>query len=194
MISLDQVKKLRELTFAPIGDCREALEKSGGDFNKAVDELRKIGKVKSIKKSERATGSGIIESYVHPNRKIGVLVDLRCETDFVAKNETFLELAHELVLQVAAMNPLYISREDVPAEVLSKEKELYKEDKNLKGKPANVVEQIVNGKLENYFSEVCLLEQQYVKDPKIKISDLVAIYVGKIGENIKIKRFTRLEL
>lgn len=189
------ISQLRQMTGAGISDCREALEQSGGDLEKAVEFLRKKGATKAAKKiAERQAGEGIVESYIHDNKKIGVLLELRCETDFVARNEDFKKLAHELALQIAAFNPSYIKPEDVTAEDLAKEKEVYAEQLAQEGKPADMIDKIVEGKLQKYFEEVCLLKQPYVKDDKVKIEDLISQYIAKLGEKIEVTRFSRFQI
>lgn len=170
---LEKIKKLREITSAPIGKCREALENSGGDLEKAKEYLRKIGESLLEKKKEASAGQGIVEGYIHFNGRVGALVEMRAETDFVSRNEEFKKLAHEVALQVATMKPLYLKKEDVPEEVLKEKK---KEVDNL----------------EKWFEEVCLLEQSYIKDEKMKIKDLINEYANKFGEKIEVRRFVRL--
>jgi elongation factor Ts len=186
------VKEIREITGAGIMDVKEALTESGGDKEKTLDLLRKKGIAKLAKKSDRLAKEGIVESYIHGGGRIGSLVELNCETDFVARTEDFKNLAKELALHIAAANPLYVSREDVPAEVIEKEKEIYKEQS--KGKPDDVIEKMLEGKLAKYFEEVCLLEQSFVKDPDKKISNLIAESTAKMGENVQVRRFARFML
>ncbi|MFQ5952340.1 MAG: translation elongation factor Ts [Candidatus Omnitrophota bacterium] len=192
MSIMDNIKKLRFKTSAGVMECKEALKESGGDIEKAVEILRKKGIAKAAKKASRVAGQGIIESYVHMGNRIGVLVEMNCETDFVARNHEFKKVAKELAMQVAAANPLYVSREDVTEDAKEKEKEIFRSQ--IKDKPADVTEKIVDGKIEKYFSEVCLLEQPFIKDPNVKIKDIVTQLIAKIGENIVIKRFVRYEL
>lgn len=189
---MDAVKKLRVKTSAGMMDCKDALKKAEGDIEKAVEILRKKGIAKAAKKAERVAEQGVIESYVHMGGRLGVLVEVNCETDFVAKNDQFRHLTKDLAMQVAASNPEYVSADEVPAEVLEKEKEIIKTQ--IKGKPDDVVEKIVEGKIKKYFSEVCLLEQPFIKDPDKKIKDLVTQSIAKLGENIVVKRFIRFEL
>ncbi len=188
----DLIKELRELTGAGILDVKEALKEAGEDKDKAILILRKKGALKLGKKAERTAKEGIIAQYIHPGSKIGVLLELNCETDFVARTEEFQSVAKDIALHIAAAGPLYVSTEDVPANVIAKEKEIYKEE--AKGKPEDVAEKIVNGKISKYYEEVCLLEQPFVKNPDIKIKDLLAESVSKIGENVKIGRFARFVL
>ncbi len=192
MSLLDAVKKLRFKTSAGMMECKEALKESGGDIEKAVEVLRKKGIAKAAKKSSRIAGQGIIESYIHMDNRIGVLVEINCETDFVAKTNEFRTFTREMAMQVAAANPLYVKREEVPAESVAKEKEIFASQ--IKDKPDNVVEKIVNGKVEKYFSEVCLLEQPFIKDPNQRIKELLTQLIAQLGENIVVKRFVRFEV
>lgn len=192
MSLLDAVKKLRFKTSAGMVDCKEALKESGGDIEKAVDVLRKKGIAKAAKKASRVAGQGVIESYIHMGNRIGVLLEVNCETDFVAKTSEFKTFTRELALQVAAANPLYVKREEVPVESVEKEKEIFASQ--IKDKPDNVVEKIVKGKIEKYFSEICLLEQPFIKDPNQRIKELVTQLIAKLGENIVVKRFVRFEV
>jgi len=194
MVTLEEIKKLREETGVSIMECKRALQEASGDLDEAKEILRKKGKDLAMKKSSRRAEEGIVASYIHPNKKIGVLLDIRCETDFVAKSQDFQELAHELCLQIAAMSPLYVSKEDIPKEILDREKEIYKEQFQRENKPNEVLDKIIEGKLKKYFEEVCLLDQTYIKDPKRKISEIVQEKIAKLGENIIIKRFTRYQI
>jgi elongation factor Ts len=189
---MEAVKKLRFKTSAGMMECKAALKETDGDIDKAVDVLRKRGIAKAAKKTSRVAGQGTIESYIHTGGRIGVLLEVNCETDFVAKNEDFREFTKGLVMQIAAANPMYVSREDVPAESIEKEKEIGRSQ--IKDKPEPVVEKIVNGKLEKYYSEVCLLEQPYIKDPNLRIKDMLTQIIATLGENIVVKRFTRYEV
>lgn len=191
-MSNDLLKELREATGAGILEIKQALEEANGDKEKAVEILRKKGGLKLGKKADRVTKEGIVEAYIHPGAKVGVLLELNCETDFVARTEDFKNLAKDLALHVAAASPLYVSSADVPQAIQDKEKEIYQEQ--VKGKPADVVGKILEGKLAKYFEEVCLLEQPYVKNPDIKVKDLLGEAVSKIGENIQIRRFSRFVL
>lgn len=186
------MKELRELTGAGMLEIKHALAESGNDKTKAIEILRKKGALKMGKKSDRIAKEGLVETYIHPGNKVGVLLELNCETDFVARTQDFKTLAKDLALHIAASNPLYLSSSDVPAAVLEKEKEIYKEQ--IKGKPKEVVEKIVAGKLAKYYEETCLLEQPFVKNPEIKVQDLLAEAVAKMGENIKVRRFARFVL
>ncbi|MEO2065836.1 MAG: translation elongation factor Ts [Desulfurobacteriaceae bacterium] len=193
-ITTQMIKELREKTGAGIVDCKKALVEAGGDMEKAVEILRKKGAAKAAKKAERATAEGAVFSYIHGGGKVGVLVELNCETDFVARNETFKELGHEIAMQIAAMAPEYVSREDVPPEVVEKEKAVLKEQAMAEGKPEHIVEKIVEGRLAKFYSEKCLLEQPWIKDDSKTIKDLITDYITKLGENIKVRRFARFEV
>jgi elongation factor Ts len=193
-LDMELVKKLREQTGISILECKKAIEESGGDLIKATDILRKKGFEKAKAKASRVTNQGAIGSYIHMKGKIGVLLELGCETDFVAKNEDFLQLIKEVAMQIAAMNPRYISEKDIPAAVLEKEKEIYRAQLKNSGKPANIIEKIVKGKLSKYFADVCLLHQNYFKDDSLTIEKLIAEKIHKTGENIVVKRFVRYQV
>ena len=195
-MSLDMslVKKLREQTGVGILECKKAIQEANNDFEKAVELLRKKGFEKAKSKASRATKQGLIGSYIHSNGQIGVLLELGCETDFVAKNDDFKALAKDISMQIAAMNPLYISENDIPAEVIEKEKEIYKEQMKNSGKPDNIIEKITEGKLKKYYSEICLLHQAFFKEDKKTIENLIAETIHKIGENIVVKRFVRYQV
>jgi elongation factor Ts len=188
------VKTLREMTGAGMLECKSALEEANGDLELAVEILRKKGVAKAAKKAGRETKEGLIHAYIHPGGRVGVLLELNCETDFVARNELFKELANEIALQIAAMKPQYVKREDVPREVVEKEGEIAREAAVAEGKPAHIAEKIAEGKLEKFYKEVCLYEQPYIKDDKKTIEELVKEYIAKIGENIQVRRFCRYEL
>lgn len=190
--SSEDVRQLREKTGAGIMDCKNALGQSSGDMEKAVEFLRKKGIELRAKKASRVAKEGRIESYVHLNDKIGVLVEVNCETDFVARNDDFKTMAKDLAMQIAAANPLYIDKSQVSDAIIEKEKDLYRDQ--VKDKPEKVVEKIVEGKLEKFFQEVCLLNQPFIKDPNITVGDYLAEKIGKIGENIIIRRFIRYQL
>jgi elongation factor Ts len=183
------VKQLRDKTNAGMMDCKRALVESAGDLTKAEEILRKKGIAGASKKASRSAKEGVIASYIHLQGKVGVLVEINCETDFVAKNENFRDFVKDITLHIAAAHPLYVSREQVPEEVLEREREIYRAQ--VVGKPPNVVEKIVNGKLEKYYSTVCLPDQAFIKNPDQTINDLVALKIAEIGENIVIRRFTR---
>jgi elongation factor Ts len=193
-ISAATVKQLREKTGAGIMDCKEALSECNGDISKAVDFLRKKGLATAAKRSGRATTEGIIESYIHMDSKLGVLVEINCETDFVAKNDDFKEFTKNIAMHIAATNPVSIRPEDVPKKTVDKEKEIYRGQVLEMGKPEKIVDKIVEGKLKKYFKENCLMNQAYVRDPDITIEDLLNEMVAKIGENITIKRFARFKI
>jgi elongation factor Ts len=183
------VKQLREKTNAGIMDCKRALADSGGDLEKAEAALRTKGIASASKKASRATKEGIVASYIHLQGKVGVLVEVNCETDFVAKNEKFREFVKDITLHIAAAHPLYVNREEVPANLVESEKAIY--EGQVKGKPANVVEKIVGGKLDKFYSTVCLMEQGFIKNPDQTVKELVATKIAELGENIVIRRFTR---
>jgi elongation factor Ts len=183
------VKQLREKTNAGFMDCKRALAESGGDLEKAETILRTKGIASASKKASRATKEGIVASYIHLQGKVGVLVEVNCETDFVAKNENFRSFVKDITLHIAAAHPLYVSREDVPAKTVEAERAIY--EAQVKGKPANVVTKIVDGKLDKFFSTVCLLEQGFIKNPDQTIKELVGAKIAELGENIVIRRFTR---
>ncbi|HXY59973.1 MAG TPA: translation elongation factor Ts [Chthoniobacterales bacterium] len=183
------VKRLREKTNAGMMDCKRALEEASGDFDKAETILRTKGIASASQKASRATKEGIVASYIHLQGKVGVLVEVNCETDFVAKNENFRSFVKDITLHIAAAQPLYVSREEVPEKLIESEREIYKAQ--VKGKPANVVEKIVAGKLDKFYSEKCLLEQGFIKNPDVTIKDLLGSKIAELGENIVIRRFTR---
>lgn len=191
-MSHDLIKELRESTGAGLLEIKNALAESNNDKAKAVELLRKKGAMKLGKKADRVANEGLVEAYIHPGGRVGVIVELNCETDFVARTDDFKALAKDLALHIAAANPLYVTREQVPAEVIEKEKEIYKEQ--IKGKPEDVVNKILEGKLSKYYEEACLLEQPFAKNPDLKVQELLAQAVAKIGENIQVRRFSRFVL
>ena len=193
-ITATQVKELREKTGVGMMQCKQALVEAEGDVAGAEKLLRKRGVAQAAKKSGRATGEGLVETYVHTGGKIGVMVELNCETDFAARSDDFKALVRDIAMHVAAAGPRYLSREDVPESVLSDEREIAGEQAAKTGKPANVIEKIVTGKLEKFYSENCLLDQAYVKDPDRSVSQLLAEAVGRIGENMQIRRYVRFVL
>lgn len=193
-ISAQQVKTLREKTGAGMMDCKKALQESGGDEEKAVAWLRQKGLSKAAKRAGRATSEGLIGSYIHNTGKIGVMVELKCETDFVARNERFQQLAKDIAMQIAAANPVCVSPEDLPQDLLEKEKVIFREQALAEGKPENIVDKIVEGRVKKYYQEVCLLNQPFIKDDKVTIGDLVNELVAAIGERIHVGRFDRMEL
>jgi elongation factor Ts len=193
-ISASQVKALRDKTGAGMMECKAALQEAGGDIDKAVEILRKKGLASAAKRAGRATSNGVVGSYIHMGGKVGVLVEINCETDFVARTEDFQTLVKELALHIAAADPRYVRREDVPADVLEKEKEIYRAQFAGSGKPANVVEKIVEGKLGAYYAQVVLLDQPSVRDPAVTVAQLVAQASAKTGENITVSRFARFKV
>lgn len=193
-VDLEKIKELRERTGASIIKCREALVIAEGDFEKAVTELRKKGEASAAKKSSRETGEGAVISYIHSNGKLGVLVVVRCETDFVARNEEFKELGRDLAMHIAAMSPLYIDSDEIPAEVLDKERSIEESALSSSGKPKEIVEKIVAGKLKKFQEENSLLHQPFVKNPQQLIGDLIKEKINKLGENIKVEKFVRFEI
>ncbi len=193
-ITTEMIKQLRERTGAGILECKKALEEANGDMDKAAEILRKKGIARADKKAGRAAGDGVIGSYIHHDSKLGVLIEVNCETDFVARTEEFQNLVNEIAMQIAAMSPRFVSKEDVPNEELEKEKEIYKQAAIAEGKPENIAEKIAEGKLNKFYEENCLLEQPYVKDTKKKISDLIKEHIAKLGENIVVRRFVRMRL
>lgn len=193
-ISAEQVKQLREKTGVGMMECKKALVETDGDLELAIEILRKKGIATAAKKIGRTTKEGLIETYVHSGGKIGVILELNCETDFVARTPEFKNLAKELTMQIAASSPLYISRENVPPEVIEKEKEIYSAQAKQSGKPEKVWDKIVSGRLEKFYSEVCLLDQPYIKEEKKKVQDLIKENIIKLGENISVRRFVRYKL
>jgi elongation factor Ts len=193
-ITSKMVKDLRDKTAAGMMDCKKALTETGGDMEKAVDLLRQKGLAVAAKRAGRATSEGVIATYVHAGGNLGVMVELGCETDFVAKNEDFRAFGRDIAMHVAAITPIAVNRDDIPAEVVAREKEIYVQQALESGKPEAIVEKIVTGKVEKFVSEVCLLEQQYVKNPDLTVQDLLNELVGKMGENISIKRFARFQV
>jgi len=193
-ISMDMVKKLRERTGAGVLDCKKALEEANGDMEKAVEILRKKGAAMALKKSTRETKEGWIFSYVHFTGQIGAMLELNCETDFVARTDEFKELGKNLAMQIAAMNPSFVSIESVPDEVIEKEKEIYREQLKDSNKPEHVIEKIVEGKLKKFYEENCLLEQVYIMDESKKVKDVINEVIAKVGENIRVSRFVRFQV
>lgn len=193
-ISADIVKQLRERSGAGMMDCKKALAEANGDMEKAMTILREKGISKAASKAGRSTKEGLIGCYVHPGDKLAVLVEINCETDFVARTDQFKELAKNLAMHVAAANPLVVRREELAPEQVNAEREIYRTQALNEGKPEKIVDKIVDGKVEKYYSEVCLLEQPYVKDPDKTVNDLINETIGKIGENMSIRRFVRFRL
>jgi len=188
------VKELRDKTNAGMMDCKRALGETGGDMEKAIDLLRQKGLAVAQKRADRATKEGIVECYIHAGGKLGVMVEVGCETDFVAKTNDFGVFARDIAMHIAASNPVAVSREDVPADLVARETEIYKAQALDSGKPANIVDKIVSGKIDKYIAEICLLEQKFVKNPDISVQDLLNELIAKMGENISIKRFARFQI
>lgn len=193
-ITSQMVKDLRDKTAAGMMDCKKALGETDGDMEKAVDLLRQKGLAVAAKRAGKATSEGTIATYIHAGGKLGVMVELGCETDFVAKTDGFLDFAKEIAMHIAAVSPLGITREDIPAEVIAREKEIYVQQALDSGKPEAIVEKMVSGKLDKFVAEICLLEQKYVKDPDLTIQDKLNEVVATMGENISIKRFARFQV
>ena len=193
-VTASMVKELRERTGAGMLDCKKTLVETNGDIEKAIEVLREKGLSKAAKKSGRIAAEGIVESYIHGAGRIGVIIEVNSETDFVAKNEIFKDFVKDMAMQVAAQNPKYVSKEEVPQEEIEKEKEILKQQAINEGKPEHIAEKMVQGRIEKYYKEVCLLEQEFIKDPDILIKDLVTEKIAKIGENLNIRRFVRFEV
>jgi elongation factor Ts len=198
-IPVDKIRRLRAMTGAGMMDCRRALEETDGDVDKAVTVLRERGLAKAAGRATRETNNGVVEAYLHRTSEdyppqVGAMVEVNCETDFVAKGEDFRRLARELAIQIAASGPRYVSRDDVPAEVVEEERSLYRRRAEQDGKPAQAIEKIVEGQLEAFFKEACLLEQPYVRDPKIPVKEVVGETIAKLQENISVRRFSRFSI
>lgn len=193
-INASSVKELREKTGAGVMDCKKALAESAGDMEQAIDYLRRKGLAAAAKKMTRVAGEGLIGTYVHPGGKIGVLVELNCETDFVARTPEFQTLVKDIAMQIAAANPLYVQPEDVPQGEVDREQEIYRRQALDSGKPEKVVDKVVEGKMERFYSEVCLLDQAFIKDPDRKVKDLIQDAIARLGENIQVRRFARYHL
>ncbi|MFC2076059.1 translation elongation factor Ts [candidate division KSB1 bacterium] len=193
-ISAADVKKLRDSTGAGMMDCKKALADANGDFDAAVDELRKRGMAVARKKEGRQANDGLINAYIHTGGKLGVLIEVNCETDFVARTPEYQEFVRDLAMQVAAANPLVVTSEDLPSETVESEKKIYREQALEQGKPEKILDRIVEGRLKKYYQEVCLLEQPFIKEPEKTISDLLSEKIAQFGENILIRRFTRFVL
>lgn len=193
-ISAAMVKELREKTGAPMMDCKQALTEANGDMEQAFVLLRKKGMATAAKKSARVTSEGAVASYIHAGGKIGVLVEVNCESDFVARTDDFKQLVHDIAMHIAATDPRYIRKEDVTAEDFAREKDVYRAQAKATGKPDNVVEKIVDGKMEKFYEEVCLYEQPFIKEQSISIAQLIASKVGKLGENLSVRRFARFKV
>src|SRR5262249_16975453 len=193
-ISANQVKELREKTGAPMMDCKQALTEAKGDMEQAVVLLRKKGVSVAAKKATRVTSEGSVASYIHAGGKIGVLVEVNCESDFVARTQDFKELVHDIAMHIAASDPKFIRKEDVTPEAYEREKDIYRAQAAQTGKPAQVIEKIVEGKMRKFYEEVCLYEQPFIKDQTVSISQLIASKIGKLGENISVRRFARFKV
>lgn len=191
IIDAKTVKELRDKTGAGMMDCKNALKDSDGNIEKAIDYLRKTGIAKAEKKGSRDTKEGIIYSYIHAGGRLGVLIEVNCETDFVAKTDGFVELSHNLAMQIAATNPIALERESIPESVISREKEIYADQAKSSGKPENIIEKMVDGRMNKFFQENCLMEQAYIKDSEKKVLDLLTESIATLGENITISRYTR---
>ena len=193
-ISASQVKELREKTGAPMMDCKQALTEAKGNLEEAIVVLRKKGVSVAAKKAARMTSEGSVASYIHAGGKIGVMVEVNCESDFVARTEDFKELIHDIAMHIAASDPKFVRKEDVTPEAFEREKDIYRAQAIASGKPANIAEKMVAGKMEKFYEEVCLLEQPFIKDQTISISQLIAAKIGKLGENISVRRFARFKV
>jgi elongation factor Ts len=193
-ITSQMVKELRDKTNAGMMDCKRALSETEGDLEKAVDLLRQKGLAVAQKRADRATSEGVVECYIHAGNKLGVMVEVGCETDFVAKTDDFMAFARDIAMHIAASNPVAVTREEVPADLIARETDIYKAQALDSGKPENIVDKIVSGKIEKYIAEICLLEQKFVKNPDISIQDLLNELIAKMGENISIKRFARFQI
>lgn len=193
-ITTSMIKDLREATAAGVLDCKKALEASGGDLEKAKVYLREKGLAAAAKKASRSAEEGLIEAYIHTGGRVGALIELNCETDFVARTEAFEGLAHDLALQVVAARPLYLAPDDIPPDVLEEEKNVYRVQAKETGKPERIIEKIVEGKLQKYYQEVCLMKQPFIKDDDLTVQDVLTEIIAKLGENIAVRRFVRFEL
>lgn len=193
-VSPAQVKELRDKTGCGMMDCKKALEESDGDLNKAVDHLRKKGLADLAKRSERVAKEGLVDAYIHANGRIGVLVEVNCETDFVSRNTDFQNFVHDMAMQIAASAPVYVSRDEVPEELIAAEKEIYRGQALTEGKPEKFADKIIEGRLEKFYVAVCLLDQPFIKEQNISVKDYLGELAGKLGENISIRRFARYQL
>lgn len=193
-ISASMVKELRDRTGAGMMDCKKALTETGGDIEKAIENLRKTGIAKAEKKSDRAAKDGAVFTYIHPGNKLGAMVEVNCETDFVAKTDDFMNFAKDIAMQVAASSPAAVTREEIPAELVDKEKDIFREQAMKEGKPEHIADKMVSGRLEKFYKEAVLLEQPFIKDPDKNIETYLKETIGKLGENITISRFSRFEL
>jgi len=193
-ITAKMVKELREITGAGMMDCKKALAEVEGDMEKAGEYLRKKGIAAASKKEGRATSQGLVGSYIHMGGKVGVLLEVACETDFVARTDDFQDFVHNVAMHIAAASPIAVSRDEVDPTLIEKEKEIYAAQMQNEGKPAEIIDKIVEGKVDKYYSEICLLEQKYVKDPDMTVEDYLKSLIGSLGENMQIKRFTRFQI
>ena len=193
-ITSQMVKELRDKTNAGMMDCKKALGETGGDMEKAIDLLRQKGLAVAQKRAGRSTSEGIVQTYIHAGGKLGVMIEVNCETDFVAKTDDFQNFAKDIAMHVAAMNPVAVRREDIPADLVAREAEIYKKQAMDSGKPENIAEKMVSGKLDKFYAEVSLMEQKFVKNPELNIQDLLNDLIAKMGENITIKRFARFQV
>jgi elongation factor Ts len=193
-ITSKMVKELRDKTQAGMMDCKKALSENGGDMEKSIDFLRQKGQAVALKRAGRATTEGLIETYIHAGGKLGVMVEIACETDFVGKSDLFKDFAKDIAMHIAASSPVATKREDIPADLLARETEIFKKQALDSGKPENIIDKIVSGKIDKYFSEVSLMEQKFVKNPDLSIQDLLDEIIAKIGENISIKKFARFQV
>ena len=193
-ISVEQVKELRKATAAPVLDCKKALQHSDGDFEVAVDWLRQKGLSTAANKVGRVANEGVIDAYIHHGNRVGVIAEVNCETDFVARSEDFRALVHDILLHIAMANPICVDVDDIPADAVTREKELFREKALQEGKPEHIAEKIVAGRLEKYYQQVCLLHQPFIKDEELSVQDLVKRAIAKMGENIVVHRFARFEL
>jgi elongation factor Ts len=193
-ISAAKVKELRDRTNAGMMDCKKALAESGGDMEKAIAWLRQKGLAVAGKRAGRSTSEGVVQCYIHSNNKLGVMVEVNCETDFVAKTDQFIQFAHDIAMQIAATNPVAIRREEVPADLLEKEKDIYRKQAIDSGKPPQIAEKMVTGRIDKFYKEVCLMEQAFVKNPEVSVQDMLNELIAKMGENISVKRFVRFQV
>ena len=193
-ITSQMVKDLRDKTGAGMMDCKKALSENDGDMEKAIDFLRQKGLAVAAKRAGRATSEGVIETYIHAGGKLGVMVELNCETDFVAKTDGFREFARDVAMHIAAANPVSLSRSDVPEEIVERERQIYIQQALDSGKPESIVEKMVAGKVDRFLSEICLLEQKFVKNPEVSVQDMLTELIGKMGENVSVRRFTRFQV
>ena len=193
-VTAAMVKELRERTKAGMMDCKKALQECDGDMGKSVDWLRQKGLSVAAKRAGRSTSEGAVQCYIHAGNKLGVMVEVNCETDFVAKTDQFVQFARDVAMHIAAVNPVCIKREDTPPELIEKEKEILRKQAEESGKPDNIIEKIINGRIEKFYKEVCLLEQPFVKDPDVTIQDLLNELIAKMGENISVRRFARFQV